>query len=114
MKVFIDKLTSELHGMPLSEAHRRKICIQCRKAVGSFKDDESRMEYELSGLCPECDKGVVRELKKISCKEAKAYCARHFEGKNIEQKLEEVQQNWLDKLEEQILEEQKVSEGGSS
>lgn len=49
-------LSKECYGMSLSEAHENKICIQCEKKVSSFKDDESRMGYEIMGLCSICQK----------------------------------------------------------
>jgi len=47
-------LSEECFGMSLGEAHEKKICIQCRSKIGTFIDEPSRMEYEISGLCPTC------------------------------------------------------------
>lgn len=51
-----DSLSKMLHGEKLSEVQKKKICIQCKKKVGEFSDDETRMEYEISGLCPSCQR----------------------------------------------------------
>lgn len=56
MQVTVDALTKKCFGKSLSEIHAERICIQCRKKIGEFTDDESRMEYEISGLCESCQK----------------------------------------------------------
>ena len=50
----VDTLSKECFGMSLSKAHKAKVCIQCRAKIGTFKDEPTRMEYEISGLCPKC------------------------------------------------------------
>lgn len=49
-----DSLSMKCYGMSLGEAHARRICIACGKKIGKFLDDESRIGYEISGLCPTC------------------------------------------------------------
>lgn len=51
-----DSLSEMSFGEKLSEIHKKKICIQCKKKIGKFPDDESRIEYEISGLCRICQK----------------------------------------------------------
>lgn len=51
-----DTLSELCFGEKLSEIHKKKICIQCKKKVGKFPDDESRMEWEISGLASCCQK----------------------------------------------------------
>lgn len=51
-----DTLSKMCYGEKLSEIHKKGICIQCKKKVGEFPDDESRMEYEISGLGICCQK----------------------------------------------------------
>ncbi len=50
----VDRLSEEIFELPLSEAHEQGICINCLGAVGEFPDEESRVEYGLSGLGPCC------------------------------------------------------------
>ena len=52
----VNTLSKQCFGMSLGEAHRKKICIQCKMRIGTFLDEVSRMEYEISGLCPTCQK----------------------------------------------------------
>lgn len=33
-------------------------CPFCREDIGEFKDDISKREYEISGLCQKCQDGV--------------------------------------------------------
>lgn len=56
LKDLADTLSKECYGMSLDEAHKKKVCIQCRKKVSSFEDDESRAGYEIMGLCSICQK----------------------------------------------------------
>lgn len=51
-----DSLSQMCFEEKLSVAHKKKICIKCKKKVEKFPDDESRMEYEISGLCKICQK----------------------------------------------------------
>jgi len=56
-----DSLSKKCFGMSLGEAHKKKICIQCKKKIGEFLDDESRMEWEISGLGDCCQKEYFDE-----------------------------------------------------
>lgn len=49
-----------------------------------------------------------QKLKNFDNKVVDAYCTLHFET-SFEEKLEDVKRGWLDKLEEQMLEEQNAS-----
>lgn len=94
---------------PLSKSSNCTIEIRKILLLLDFTNDQA-------GRFAAADSGRRKEmlgLKKISYKEAESYCARHFE-KNVEQKLEEVKQIWLDKLEEQVLDERDLAEGESS
>lgn len=56
-----DSLAEMCFGRTLSEVHKKRICIQCGKKIGNFTDDESRMEYEISGLGICCQKEYFDE-----------------------------------------------------
>ena len=49
-----DTLSIKVFGGSLSEAHKNGTCVQCKKKVGEFKDELSRAEWEISGLCSAC------------------------------------------------------------
>lgn len=49
-----ESIAKACFGITLNEAHEKKICIQCKKKVGKIEDEPSRIEYEISGLCPSC------------------------------------------------------------
>ena len=36
------------------------ICPICRDEIGDFKDDKSRKEYEISGMCQNCQDKIFR------------------------------------------------------
>jgi len=48
-----DTLSKEVFGGSLTEAHKKETCVQCKGPAGNFKDEPSRAEYEISGLCQE-------------------------------------------------------------
>lgn len=49
-----DRLSTEVFGGSLSEAHKKGICVQCKKTADKFKDELSLAEYKISGLCGIC------------------------------------------------------------
>lgn len=50
-----DNLSAKLFGgLSLSEAHKKGICVKCKKPKGEFDDEMSRAEWEISGLCGIC------------------------------------------------------------
>lgn len=49
-----DTLAAEVSGGSLSGAHEKKICVQCKKPAGKFRDELGRAGYELDGLCQSC------------------------------------------------------------
>lgn len=56
-----DTLSKELFGGTLSEAHEKGVCVQCGKKMDDFPNDESRIEWEISGLCTICQKEFFDE-----------------------------------------------------
>jgi len=49
-----DSLSKMCFGEKLSEIHKKKICIQCKRKVEEIADPLSKAEYEISGLCQVC------------------------------------------------------------
>ena len=45
-------------GITREEAEEKGICVSCRKPVTGFKDNISKQEYQISGLCQQCQDAV--------------------------------------------------------
>ncbi len=59
MKKLRDNIAQAFHGMTMTEALEKGVCVDCKKSVeGSFKDDLSIKEYSISGLCQVCQDKV--------------------------------------------------------
>lgn len=54
IKNFIDSTSKSMFGRSASESMLNKICVTCGHKVGPFKDELSEREYEISGICQEC------------------------------------------------------------
>jgi hypothetical protein len=50
----VDSLAEKTFGESLTEAQKKKICVQCKKEAGEISDPMAKKEYEISGLCPSC------------------------------------------------------------
>ena len=55
---FVDDFTKTSFGRSLSESQRQSICVVCGKPVGKFRDALSAREFEISGLCQDCQDNV--------------------------------------------------------
>ena len=51
---FLDEMTLNLFGRSRSLAVAGKSCVACGKPADSFKDERSRKEFNISGLCQNC------------------------------------------------------------
>jgi len=51
---FLDEYTKKAWGIPLSWAQKKNICVFCHGPIGEFKDELSRKENIIAGLCQEC------------------------------------------------------------
>ncbi len=49
-----DAIAMEFFGRTVSEAHEGCVCVTCGKLVLEFRDERSKREYGLSGLCQAC------------------------------------------------------------
>jgi|WetSurMetagenome_2_1015567.scaffolds.fasta_scaffold567277_1 hypothetical protein len=54
----IDDLLTYIAGIRRQEAAAASICTVCKKPLTPFRDSLSRREYEISGLCQECQDSV--------------------------------------------------------
>ena len=41
-----------------SKLREQKLCTFCKKDIGEFRNDLSRKEYKISGLCQKCQDSV--------------------------------------------------------
>jgi len=53
---FLDKFAKKTFGKSQTEAEEQKICVFCHNKINmeDFRDDLSRKEYNISGLCQKC------------------------------------------------------------
>jgi hypothetical protein len=58
LEQFVDDFTKRNFGRTLSESQKQKVCVGCGKPIKGFKDVLSQREYEISGLCQECQDDV--------------------------------------------------------
>jgi hypothetical protein len=54
MENFLNELSLALYGRSRSLAKAGKGCVSCGKPANTFKDERSRKEYNISGLCQDC------------------------------------------------------------
>lgn len=54
----MNQLIKELTGVDVNKSIETKICPICQEPVGEFKDKLSQKEFEISGLCQNCQDGV--------------------------------------------------------
>ena len=60
---FVDGFTKKTFGKSQTEAREQKICVICHNEIKDedFRDDKSRKEYNISGLCQKCQDDVFGE-----------------------------------------------------
>jgi len=56
LQSFVDNFAKKSFGKSQTEAKEEKICVYCHNKVKieDFRDDLSRKEYGISGLCQKC------------------------------------------------------------
>lgn len=59
MREMQDSFAMAVHGMTITEAHEKGICVMCREDVkGNWQEmiptPESQREFAISGLCDKC------------------------------------------------------------
>ena len=66
LKKFQDNAAKALFGRGLAKSKKRMICVFCGKKIMRFRDDLSRKEYIISGICQRCQDetfGITEEEK---------------------------------------------------
>ena len=59
----LDKIALATTGRTRTESIQADLCVWCGKEAKVFKDELSRREYTISGMCQECqDKLFLMEL----------------------------------------------------
>lgn len=58
MQQFLDQINQICFGHSRSESQANQVCTICGGAADSFKDEVSRREYTISGMCQTCQDGV--------------------------------------------------------
>lgn len=54
----IESLLTSVTGISRQEAFGKRICTFCKGPISEFKDTLSRQEYDISGLCQNCQDQV--------------------------------------------------------
>ena len=54
----MNQLIKELTGIDTNKSITEKVCPFCKEPVGEFRDKLSQREFEISGLCQNCQDGV--------------------------------------------------------
>lgn len=50
-----DTMSEGIFGMPVSEAHEKGICVDCKQpALANCYSDAGVREYAISGICEKC------------------------------------------------------------
>jgi len=55
---FVDGCSLAVYGRKTSTCIKNDICVSCGKDANSFKDELSKKEFSMSGLCQNCQKTV--------------------------------------------------------
>jgi hypothetical protein len=58
MQEFLDAFSQQAFGRTQTEAQADKVCVFCGKPATEFRDELSRKENEISGLCQKCQDEV--------------------------------------------------------
>ena len=58
MEALLQAFTTQFAAVPRAEAFDTQRCVTCGEPVGQFKDELSRKEYSLSGMCQTCQDEV--------------------------------------------------------
>jgi hypothetical protein len=54
----LDDMTEALYGKRAGETIKQDICVACGKPAVEFRDEISRREFTISGLCQSCQDDV--------------------------------------------------------
>ena len=54
----LDKITENVFGRKRTESIQGNVCVTCGGEANEFRDDLSRREYSISGMCQACQNSV--------------------------------------------------------
>ena len=57
----IDDLTEKFFGKSRSDSIREAVCVSCKNPATQFRDEISRKEFTISGLCQTCQDQIFGE-----------------------------------------------------
>ena len=57
----LDNASKECFGIPRSAAIKTDTCLACKKEATEFRDEKSRKEFSITGLCQKCQDSVFEE-----------------------------------------------------
>ena len=55
----LDNAIKDIFGIDRIGSVSKDVCVSCKKKAQEFKDDLSRKEYTISGLCQTCQDQVI-------------------------------------------------------
>jgi len=58
-----EQMIKNIFGLDISTNISESKCVLCHKEAKSFKDDLSKKEYLISGMCQECQDNVFLDNK---------------------------------------------------
>ena len=61
LQEFIDTTAKKAFGRTQTESLEQHVCVYCGKPAGEFRDELSKKEYGISGLCQKCQDEVFGE-----------------------------------------------------
>ena len=54
MQTFVDSFAKKTTGRTLTGSQKKSVCVFCGEEIKGFKDELSKKEYSISGLCQKC------------------------------------------------------------
>ena len=61
MQAFQDAMAKKLFGHETSSCIKADVCFSCGRPAVRFKDELSKCEFAISGLCQDCQDSVFTE-----------------------------------------------------
>jgi uncharacterized CHY-type Zn-finger protein len=61
MQKVMDEFSCQLFGRSATDAKAQKVCVICGKTIEGFRNSLSMREYEISGMCQDCQDNVFDE-----------------------------------------------------
>jgi hypothetical protein len=58
MESFLDSVTGKVFGRTRTDSIGSGVCVTCGGEAISFRDEVSKKEYTISGMCQECQDSV--------------------------------------------------------